>query len=29
VKMAREEANAAQADDVREGRVIFEWLLRD
>jgi hypothetical protein len=27
--MAREEANAAQADDVREGRVIFEWLLRD
>ncbi len=29
VKMAREEANAREAEDVREGRTIFEWLLRD
>jgi hypothetical protein len=28
VKMAREEANSAQAQDKHEGRAIFEWLLR-
>jgi hypothetical protein len=29
VKMAREEANAAQVEDKREGKTIFEWLLRE
>lgn len=28
VKFAREEANTAQAADVKEGKKIFEWLLR-
>ena len=28
VKMAREEANASQVEDVKEGQVIFDWLLR-
>jgi hypothetical protein len=28
VKMAREEANSESAEDVHEGLVIFEWLLR-
>ena len=29
VKMAREDANTAHADDQNEGQVIFEWLMRD